>query len=356
MARPGSRHRAGATNEGRLTRREVLKVASLAVGSALGGCAVQSRATRPNNADSASYPWKWTDSPANPVLRISPGWDAYATYDPWAVRRSEGALWLYYSTRGQQPLSIGLAIDATGSGDNLVNSANPVCMPPGGATYGLSRPSVVQQQDRTWRLWYSTTGGASCWIGTATSPDGLVWTLYNGPVLSPHYAWEKQAVQCPNVWLDISAGTYHMWYSGGDAYEPDAIGHATPPDGIRWTRTSDQPIFAPVAGTWDNYKVGSFAAQRVGDWYYAFYNAFQEKPFLSQVGVARSRDGVTGWLRHPANPILVPGPPGTWDAGMVYKPCALWDESRKRWDVWFNASDKLGGAEQIGHAWSIGIW
>jgi beta-1,2-mannobiose phosphorylase / 1,2-beta-oligomannan phosphorylase len=339
-----------------LSRRQVLGVGVLAVGTLVAGCGSVESGSAHSTPVNASQLWNWTYSRSNPVLRVSPGWDSEATYDPWAVRRSDGSLWLYYSTRGRRPLSIGLAIDGSGEGDALTNVPNPVCMPPADTAYGLSRPSVIQQPDGTWRLWYSTTGTIPCWIGTATSSDGRLWILDGGPVLEPVYAWEKQAVQCPNVWLDAASGVYHMWYSGGDEYEPDAIGHATSPDGLVWSRTSEHPIFSPMAGTWEDYKVGSFAAQRVGDWFYAFYNAFHAQPFVSQVGIARSRDGVTNWIRNPANPILTPGQPGSWDAGMTYKPCALWDGVRQRWDVWFNAAAKLGGIEQIGHAWSMGVW
>ena len=30
-----------------------------------------------------------------------------------------------------------------------------------------------------------------------------------------------------------------MWYSGGEQYEPDAIGYATSKDGIDWTKCRD---------------------------------------------------------------------------------------------------------------------
>ncbi|HEX6818189.1 MAG TPA: hypothetical protein VF120_07430, partial [Ktedonobacterales bacterium] len=77
---------------------------------------------------------------------------------------------------------------------------------------------------------------------------------------------------------------------------------------------------------------------------------------VSQVGMARSPDGVTAWEHHPANPLLIPGPLGSWDAGMVYKPTALWDERKQRWDLWFNASQVLNSFERIGHAWSDRLW
>ncbi|HLY64695.1 MAG TPA: hypothetical protein VKU60_04095, partial [Chloroflexota bacterium] len=132
------------------------------------------------------------------------------------------------------------------------------------------------------------------------------------------------------------------------------VGYATSPDGIGWARLP-QPIYTPSSG-WEDNKIGSFQVHHVEDWYYAFYNAFEGRPFVSRIGMARSRDGVTAWERHPNNPVLSPGPRGSWNAAMVYKPTALWDEQRGRWDVWFNASDTLDGIERIGHAWSEGVW
>jgi hypothetical protein len=95
---------------------------------------------------------------------------------------------------------------------------------------------------------------------------------------------------------------------------------------------------------------------RIEDWFYAFYLAFQRDPHVGRIGMARSHDGITNWERHPDNPILAPGKICTWNAAMVYKPHALWDERKHRWDVWFNASTILNGQERIGHAWSDRLW
>ncbi|MFI5273572.1 MAG: hypothetical protein ACHQ4H_11120, partial [Ktedonobacterales bacterium] len=152
-----------------------------------------------------------------------------------------------------------------------------------------------------------------------------------------------------------ASGLFQMWYCGGAIYEPDAVGFATSPDGVTWTRHPANPIFKPTSG-WEGFKVGSFQVQRVGAEYYAFYNAFQNDPFVSQVGMARSADGITNWEHHPANPLLAPGAAGTWDAAMIYKPTVLWDPTKRRWDVWFNASEVLNANERIGHAWSDRLW
>ena len=81
-----------------------------------------------------------------------------------------------------------------------------------------------------------------------------------------------------------------------------------------------------------------------GDWYVMFYIGFSDKDH-AQIGLARSKDGITGWERHRANPIIRPGR-GEWDADAVYKPYAIFDG--KRWLLWYNG--RRGGVEQIGMA------
>lgn len=309
--------------------------------------------------------WSWTLDPKNPLLDVLPGspWEASAVFDPCVARRADGSLWMWYSTRGARPSSIALAIDTSGTGSHFVRYAhNPVLTPdpPESApATAITRPSVVALPDGTWRMWYSTNSpdgpAGRAWIGTATSIDGVNWQKHGSPVMTPQPGWEQPALQCPNVFYDAESGRFMMWYCGGQVYEPDAVGFATSPDGITWTRHPANPIFKPTSG-WEGYKVGSFQVHRVGAEYYAFYNAFQNDPFVSQVGMARSADGVTAWEHHPANPLLIPGPLGSWDAAMVYKPSALWDERKQRWDVWFNASQVLNSFERIGHAWSDRIW
>ena len=309
--------------------------------------------------------WPWSFSPRNPVLNIVPSspWENSAVYDPCVLLMPDGSLWMWYSTRGgTEPSSIGLAIDRTGSGDQFTRAhPDPILTPTPPEQYpygGITRPAVVAVPGG-WRMWYSTQSKPSpvgtAWIGTATSADGISWRKHGAPVLAPSAPWEGQALQCPNVRFDDATGLFQMWYCGGEQYEPDKVGFATSPDGITWTRSTSNPIYVPSSG-WEDYKIGSFQVHRVGDWYYAFYNAFQRDPFVSRVGMARSRDGITAWEHHPANPLLSPGAPGSWDARMVYKPTALWNAQRSRWDVWFNASMILNSAERIGHAWSDRIW
>ncbi|HZU75162.1 MAG TPA: hypothetical protein VFA70_00255, partial [Dehalococcoidia bacterium] len=266
---------------------------------------------------------------------------------------------MWYSTRAsRRPASIALAVDATGTGDHFVPlPGDPDLQPTPRESLpydAITRPAVLRAGDG-WRMWYSVVGDNTAWIGTASSPDGRRWTKHGSPVLRAELPWELEGVCCPNVQYDPASGRYLMWYSAGHIYEPNAVGFATSPDGLTWTRHGGDPIYTATTG-WEDGQIGSFQVTRVGDWYYAFYNAFQRQPFISRIGMARSRDGVTGWQRHPDNPILAPGAPGTWDGAMIYKPAALWDATRNRWDVWFNASARLNEHERIGHMWRDGVW
>ena len=165
------------------------------------------------------------------------------------------------------------------------------------------------------------------------------------PVLSAEMPWEKVAVMCPHVIYDETAKLYRMWYSGGEQYEPNAIGYATSNDGLKWSRHENNPIFKPNSkNAWEKDRVTACQVIRQGDWHIMFYIGFRDMNY-AQIGVARSKDGITGWERHRANPIIRPGK-DQWDHDAVYKPYAIFDG--KRWLLWNNS--RKGGVEQIGLA------
>ena len=150
---------------------------------------------------------------------------------------------------------------------------------------------------------------------------------------------------CPHVLWDDQSRRFRMWYSGGEQYEPDAIGYATSPDGLAWTRHAGNPVFRPdPAIPWEKHKVTACQVVRQGEWYLMFYIGFRDRDH-AQIGVARSRDGVTGWQRHPANPIIRPGE-NQWDADACYKPFAILDGGR--WLLCYNGRRER--VEQIGLA------
>lgn len=217
----------------------------------------------------------------------------------------------------------------------------------------ITRPYVLVEGDSL-TMWYSAHGVDQVAIARATSRDGLDWER-DGVVLEPEEPWEKAALMCPSVVRDAS-GTYHLWYSGGERYEPDAIGYATSADGISWTRVSDQPVLRPDPNSgWERDRVAGAHVFAHDGWLYAAYIGFADGFEGSAIGIARSRDGVA-WERHAGNPVLTRGGPGEFDSINVYKPFVVVDGDE--WRLWFNASSPLHGddtshdnrIEQIGYA------
>ena len=209
----------------------------------------------------------------------------------------------------------------------------------------INRP-VVLKRGGLYHLWYTGQAKGHSWIGYATSPDGVNWQRMSAqPVLSPELPWEKVAVMCPHVVWEETALKFRMWYSGGEENEPNAIGYATSPDGQRWTKDAANPIFTPdPQQAWERHKVTACQVEKHGEWFLMFYIGFRDEAH-AQIGLARSRDGIANWQRHPANPIVRPAT-GQWDHDACYKPAALFDG--QRWLLWYNGRhDKL---EQIGVA------
>lgn len=279
----------------------------------------------------------WVKSAANPVLggRLGTCFDV-------SVLREGSTYRMWFSWRPKQSIALVESEDGVRwSEPRIVLGPNPRS----DWEADLNRPAVLKRPDG-YHLWYTGQARGHSWIGHATSADGVAWKRANAqPVLSPDRPWEKVAVMCPDVAWDDEGKVFRMWYSGGEQYEPDAIGAAASPDGNTWSKRADNPIFsADPRNSWEQHKVTACQVVRRGDWHYLFYIGFRDVDH-AQIGIARSRDGFTHWQRHPANPILSPTP-GAWDHDACYKPCAIFDG--RRWLLWYNG--RHGGVEQIGLA------
>lgn len=218
----------------------------------------------------------------------------------------------------------------------------------------VNRPTVLFHEGR-YKMWYSgqmkpyREDGRSV-IGYGESGDGIHWTRREAPVLEPDEPWEKQAIMCPHVLFDEEDGLYKMWYAAGCNHEPDAIGYAWSRDGVHWEKYEKNPVLSPDPGhLWERHKVVAPCVIKEKGWFYLFYvgHLHEER---AQVGLARSRDGVTGWEKHRDNPLICPDE-GEWDSVAVYKPFVL--KVGNEWWMWYNGAkyqEEIWVFEQIGLA------
>jgi predicted GH43/DUF377 family glycosyl hydrolase len=306
----------------------------------------------------ALFPMFWSNLlPAETDAQTNAGWTKYAgnpvyggkygTCFDVAVMKDADHYRMWLSWRPQKSVAL------VESADGIHWSEPPrVVLGPNEQTgweADINRPVVVKR-DGQYHMWYTGQAQGHSAVGYATSPDGLIWTrMSTKPVLAPEAPWEKVAIMCPHVIWDSEARQFHMWYSAGDQYEPDAIGYATSADGLVWRKDKSNPIFRPDPNNaWEQHKVTAVQVQKRGDWYLMFYIGFRDVDH-AQIGVARSKDGRTAWQRHSANPIIRPGA-GQWDHDACYKPFAIFDGSK--WLLWYNG--RHGTLEQIGVAFHQG--
>ena len=289
----------------------------------------------------------WEKHEKSPVI----GGDLGTCFDI-SVIEQDGVYKMYFSWRPEKCIAFCESTDG-------INWSAPVkSIEPRQTVQGweddLNRPGVLYK-DGMYHMWYTGQYLAGDANGTshifyATSRNGIRFErVRETPVLCPEKEWEKSALMCPDVMWDNDAQLYRMWYSGGEQYEPNAIGYATSSDGINWNKNESNPIFfADPETAWEQHKVAACHVKKVDSNYLMFYIGFQNEDY-AQIGIARSADGINDWKRHPQNPIIAPSP-GNWDAEACYKPYTIFDGSK--WILWYNG--RTGHFEQIGVAYHDG--
>lgn len=263
-----------------------------------------------------------------------------------AMLRDGKKINMYFSWRPKKSVAL------VQSEDGIHWSAPKILIDPASTGWedDINRPAVIHEGGK-YHMWYTGQFRGHSSIGYATSEDGLKWERRDKPVLEADRAWEKVAVMCPTVIWDASAREFRMWYSGGEQYEPDAIGYAVSSDGIHWQKRNAPVFEADPTNRWEQHKVTACQVIEWQGWHYMFYIGFRDVDH-AQIGIARSKNGVSDWQRLKNNPIISPTVDG-WDADACYKPFALYDEALHRWMLWYNG--RHGGLEQIGLAMKPGL-
>jgi predicted GH43/DUF377 family glycosyl hydrolase len=224
--------------------------------------------------------------------------------------------------------------------DWVLYEGNPVIPGPEADEWpGLWRwVEAVVVVDGTYHMFFTGTSvefGVEHEIGHATSPDGFRWTMdARNPIMRPETEgdWEVASYLCLTVIHDGSQ--FLMWYGGTDPAGFSQIGLATSPNGSIWTRHSENPVF-------ETGQVGSFeygvvipgSVFRSGGQYHMWYAANEAPTVFSRgtIGYATSEDGVS-WDRH-SSPVLEPGSSSDWDGYVVYKPSVIFDGDS--YHIWY---------------------
>jgi predicted GH43/DUF377 family glycosyl hydrolase len=295
--------------------------------------------TSPNtNSKQHAANTQWVKYENNPVLG---GGDLGTIFDI-SLLQENGEYKMYSSWRPKKSLALSVSKDGKNwSQPQIILAPNPK----NAWEENINRPGIVKK-DGVYHLWYTGQTWDKSRIGYATSTDGINFTRQSAePVLKPELAWEKVAVMCPHVNWDKEDGIFKMWYSGGEQYEPNAIGYATSKDGLHWEKYAKNPVFAAdPKRKWEQHKVTACQIIKRENDYLMFYIGFRDEHF-AQIGIAKSPDGINNWTRYKNNPIIFPTPNG-WDADACYKPYVI--QEKDRWLLWYNGRNK--NLERIGLA------
>lgn len=209
----------------------------------------------------------------------------------------------------------------------------------------------ILREGQAWRMWYTGYDGTpqgTRLLGSATSPDGLVWSRFaQNPLYREGWVEDMQVVKhgdtylmfaegegdqaqwlssrdgigwkregrldvrmvdgkpiaegpfgTPTVWYDD--GVWHLFYERGDT----AVWLARSSDLKVWTNVQDEPVLSLGPEPYDRVMIAVNQIVKHNGGYYAYYHGSgsQEKPRLWTTNIAVSTD-LRHWKKYPGNPL-----------------------------------------------------
>ena len=253
--------------------------------------------------------------------------------DPGAVIVHDGVFHMFRNGFKAWPATVQIVHHVSDDGINWTQTTEePVLYTddvPFAGVAALASGAVVAE-DGTWMLYlytweaFSGPSNSKIALATADNPDGP-WMVHAEPVLTggPEGAWDDSGITAPRVFREDDG--YVMYYSGnGGTFGDSAIGRATSPDGVVWTKHDDpattdelyaesDPVFvSPI----EERFVHQPAPVQTEDGWVMIYRQMTMTPGRNmELHVATSEDGIT-WT--PLEQSLawdtssVPGSGGFW--------------------------------------------
>jgi len=202
----------------------------------------------------------------------------------------------------------------------------------------------IIRKDSLYLMWYTAepkNPPSSHRIGFAWSKDGLNWNKHPEPVLAPGGIddWDGYMVSNPIVVFD--GRKYHMWFSGIPNQIPKMVsmGYATSSDGIHWQKHPSNPVLKHgEPGSWDDHWTVGFSIAVQGSQKELWYFGFNQVKF--EIGLARSEDGIS-WNKSAENPVLKAGDFGEWDE-VLFAPRVIKQDSI--YHMWYAGNSARGYA------------
>ena len=223
---------------------------------------------------------------------------------------------------------------------------DPVLIPGGPGTWdeNFSVVNSVLFHEGIYKMWYEGENG----FGYATSVDEINWIkdTLNNPLLEPGPpgSWDEMEIASASV-LFVD-DTFHLWYSGVDAFNENRIGHAISLDGINWEKDTANPVLdLGEPGSFDDHELIHPFVIYENNQYWMYYNGHDGT--TQRIVLATSIDKVN-WDRYYLNPILNPGPE-EWDSYELGPLCVVVYQDTFRL---FYTGLKLDKTVRIGYAFS----
>lgn len=185
--------------------------------------------------------------------------------------------------------------------------------------YSFAWMPAVLLEDKMYKMWYVGRDYAFN-INSAISVDGVHWYTFQGnPILEPGPPGSfDDGFTWGGTVIKVDS-IYRFYYGGFTSSGRGSIGLATSRDGINWTKFSGNPVMSPgPAGSWDDDAVHSPNVFRDHRGIYQMYYSGNGLPSAS-IGYATSPDGIT-WTKHSANPLLTPSFTNNWESFLVTDP------------------------------------
>lgn len=261
----------------------------------------------------------WTVYRGNPVVdvRLSGNWDAGSVDSPSVLKEADGYRMWYVGSVGSAQ-SIGLALSKDGITWHAVGD-QPVLRPGASGEWdsqGVSSPSVVHTPDG-YLMVYAGSDGQQERIGLATSPDGVQWTKYPGPVLKlgGEGSFDSKGHSSPALHYD--GRRLRLWYVGTDGQGRQRVGLALSADGIHWFKNLANPVLEATDGYGETSIDQMSVVQAPAGW--EMWYSTENRIFRLS-----SPDGVH-WTADPVDPVLTPGAQRSWTSRGVSSPSVLFD-------------------------------